>query len=67
MPAMVKAQHVYHGLYVELKRKTGGKVSIDQLWWLERLELQGYYTTVCRGYDETVAVILGYLKGEIKA
>ena len=24
----------YHGLYVELKRKKGGKVSDAQMWWL---------------------------------
>ena len=57
----------YHGLYIELKRKKGGKVSESQLWWLERLELQGYYTTIARGFNETVAVILRYLKGEIKS
>jgi len=51
----------YHGLYVELKRKKGGKVSDAQMWWLERLELQGYFSAVCRGYDEAVETIINYL------
>ena len=57
----------YHGLYVELKRKKGGKVSDDQKWWIRKLTEQGYLAVVARGFNETVAVILRYLKGEIKS
>ena len=56
----------YHGLYIELKRKKRGKAleaSDDQKWWLRKLTEQGYYTTVCRGFDETTETIINYLKG----
>jgi len=57
----------WHGLYIELKRKKGGKVSDDQKWWIRKLTEQGYLAVVARGFNETVAVILRYLKGEIKS
>ena len=36
----------YHGLFIEMK-KTGGRTSDDQLWWLEHLKENGYATAVC--------------------
>lgn len=51
----------YHGLYIELKRKSGGKVSKDQQWWLDKLRYQGYYSTVARGFEEAKEAIIMYL------
>lgn len=52
----------YHGLYIELKRKSGGRVGKDQQWWLDRLNGQGYLAVVARGTDEAIEIILRYLE-----
>lgn len=52
----------YHGLYIELKRTVGGRVSEEQREWLDRLTAQGYYTAVCRGWEAAKGVIEGYLQ-----
>ena len=51
-----------HGLYIEMKRRKGGKVSPDQLQWLDDLMHQGYECHVCRGCDEARETILEYLR-----
>ena len=52
----------YHGLYIELKRTVGGRVSDDQRDWLDRLTAQGYYTAVCRGWEAAKDAIESYLQ-----
>jgi hypothetical protein len=42
----------YHGLYIELKRQKGGKLSESQIEWLNYLNEKGYYAVVARGFDE---------------
>ena len=51
-----------HGLYIEMKRREGGRLSQFQRQWLERLSQQGYETAVCKGSDEAIAVIEEYYK-----
>ena len=51
----------WHGLYIELKRREGGRVSQDQVDWMEALMRQGYYTAICRGCEDAQRVILAYL------
>lgn len=51
----------WHGLYIELKRREGGRVSPEQTKWLEDLMRQGYYTAICRGWEDAQRVILAYL------
>lgn len=38
-----------HGLYIELKRIKGGRVSAEQLAWMEELTREGYTCAVCHG------------------
>lgn len=52
----------WHGLYIELKRTVGGRVSEEQREWLDRLTEQGYYAAVCRGWEEAKDAIEGYLQ-----
>lgn len=52
-----------HGLFIELKRRHGGKVSPDQKAWIEALTDQGYYAEVCRGAEEACDLIIAYLEG----
>ena len=57
-------RYPYHGLYIELKRRKGGRVSEKQSEWLHDLRKEGYKTCVCYGSDEAIQVIEEYLKGE---
>lgn len=51
----------YHGLYLELKRMSGGKVSDNQAEWLDFLREKGYQAQVAKGFEEARAIILDYL------
>lgn len=54
----------YHGLFIELKRQTGGKVSREQEEMIKALRAQGYRAEVCRGWDEARETIQRYLEDE---
>lgn len=51
----------YHGLYIELKRTFGGKVSENQKFWLEFLNEKGYLAQVAKGFEEARDVVTYYL------
>lgn len=53
-----------HGLYIELKRLKGGKVSPDQIRWMDDLNREGYEVALCCGWVEARNVIVEYLRGE---
>ena len=55
----------YHGLYIELKRRKGGRVSPEQAVWLRALGKQGYRVAVCLGWIEARETIERYLKGAV--
>ena len=50
-----------HGLYIELKRVKGGRVTPEQAVWIDELLHQGYAACVCRGWEEAVNVIEQYM------
>ena len=56
----------YHGLYIEMKRQQGGRVSDEQKWWLGQLRRQGYLTAVAKGAQPALELIMKYIKGGIK-
>jgi hypothetical protein len=58
------ARGLYHGLYIELKRTRGGKISDTQREWETALANQGYCAVVCRGWVEASKVLLWYLRIE---
>lgn len=51
----------YHGLYIEMKRRQGGRTSPEQKEWLAALEAEGYQTALCRGADAAIEIITDYL------
>lgn len=51
----------YHGLYIEMKRRKGGRLSIEQSKMIGRLRGQGYRCEVCRGWEEARDVIEEYM------
>lgn len=54
----------FHGLYIELKTRTG-KVSAKQNRWQKALRLQGYASEVCYGADRAIEVLRQYLDGRL--
>lgn len=54
----------YHGLYIEMKREKGGRLSPSQKWWLAELEKQGYKAVRCNGFEAAAAEIKKYLQEE---
>ena len=53
---------IYHGLYIELKAGRNNPTD-NQARWLQALTVNGYYATVCHGWEAAMEVILRYLKG----
>ena len=55
----------YTALYIELKRRKGGRVSEDQRGWIAALNRVGCRAVVCHGWDEAREEIERYLGGRI--
>lgn len=55
------AKQGHHGLFIEMKRKDGGKLSLAQKNFLSAALNQGYQAVVCTGADEAINVIKDYL------
>lgn len=56
----------HHGLYIELKRIAGGRLSTDQAGWLEALAREGYCAILCKGWEDAAQMIMDYLKSGTK-
>lgn len=53
-----------HGMYIELKRRKGGRPTPDQLYWLDALSHQQYHCALCFGWEHARDEILKYLNEE---
>jgi len=51
----------YAGLFIELKKRNGGKISTTQADWINRLNQAGYLAVVAHGAKEAVDIIINYL------
>ena len=51
----------HHGLFIELKRTKGGRLSPEQAGWLRGLEKHGHKCVVARGFDAARRAIQDYL------
>ncbi len=49
------------GLWIELKKPKGGRVSPEQKDWISRLVWAGYQAEVCHGWEAAKQVIEKYL------
>lgn len=54
------ARGKFHGLYIELKAGKN-KATKLQMEWLEGLDLNGYKTAICYGWEEASELIKNYL------
>lgn len=59
------ARSSYHGLYIELKRKSGGRTSDNQKYWIDLLQKQGYAVYIAKGADELIEIVTNYLGGKL--
>lgn len=54
------ARKEFHGLYIEMKTKTG-KPSDNQKWWITELNNQRYKAVICHGWEEAKQCLTDYL------
>lgn len=55
------ARGIYHGLWIELKRRAGGRVSRAQQAWHDRLRAEGHRVVVAEGWEAARDAIMDYL------
>lgn len=55
------AQHGYHALYIEMKRRKGNKTTENQNLWIKALNEQGNLAVVCYGNEQARNIIERYL------
>lgn len=53
----------YHGLYIEMKRQKGGRLSPEQKDFIEFVQSHGYRAEVCPGWIVARDVLVDYLNG----
>lgn len=53
----------YHGLFIEMKRRIGGRSTPEQKEWQRALLEEGYAACVCKGFDEARETIDWYMRG----
>ena len=53
-----------HGLYIEMKRVKGSRVSDEQQDWLRDAAFEGYAAHVAYGWQDAARIITEYLGGE---
>lgn len=51
----------YHALYIEMKRREGGKLSADQAEWIDWLNVHGSLAVRCDGWEAAARVIEEYM------
>ena len=56
------ARKGYHGLWIEMKRQKGGRLSPEQKEWIDGLFSQGSLAVRCDGADEAIGMLERYLK-----
>ena len=54
-------KNVFHGLYIEMKRKKGGRLSEAQREMIDNLRCCGYRVEVCEGWEKARDVITEYM------
>ncbi len=53
---------LYHGMWIELKRKKNGRCTDEQKRWIEQMKLLGYAAYFCFGDDEAINTVKKYME-----
>lgn len=56
---------LYPGLFIEMKKTKGGRVSDNQKTMIAMLSELGYMAVVCHGWEEARGIIIKYLNKDI--
>jgi hypothetical protein len=51
----------FHGMFIEMKRRKGGKLTDAQVEWLSFLRDSGYFAEVANGADEAKKMFFEYM------
>lgn len=51
----------FHGMFIEMKKRKGGRTSEAQFQWLEMLQAAGYQVAICAGWEEAKNMIEQYI------
>lgn len=62
---MPVARNGHHGLYIELKRQKGGRLTEKQKEWIDALLRQGYFACRCDGWEAASLIITQYLEEQL--
>jgi hypothetical protein len=57
----------YAGLFIEMKRRVGGRLSPEQRQWREQLSMSGYRVCLCQGWEQAKKDVLEYLTTKTQA
>jgi hypothetical protein len=49
------------GLAIELKKDQGGRISKEQVQWINDLRARGYQAYICHGLDSAIQVLDEYM------
>jgi hypothetical protein len=52
---------MYHGLWIEMKRRRNYRIALEQLQWLDMMNKLGYYARVALGWEQAKEIIENYL------
>ena len=55
----------WHGLYIEMKRRKGCRVSVEQKKMILALRDQGYRVEVCEGWEQARDIITAYMEAGV--
>ena len=58
-----RANKTHHGLYIELKRLQGGRLTENQSYWQRLLEREGYKWVLALGAADAIKAVEEYLRG----
>jgi len=50
------------GMWIEMKRRTGGRTSPAQKEWIKKMQKQGYFAVVADGAEHAIEMVEMYLK-----
>ncbi len=51
----------YHGLFIEMKIRSGGRLTLEQHRWITALSTMGYKCVVAHGWDEAREALIEYV------
>ncbi len=57
------SSYLYHGLFIEMKRSVGGKLSSAQKNMIDILRDRGYCVRMCAGADAAMNALREYIEG----